>query len=199
MKIPTLDELRSEYAKLYTTCSIRDDRKKATRTMATAIVAQRPRYESVVVSSVPWYVIGIIHSLECSLDFQGHLHNGDPLSARTVHVPSGRPPTPAAPPFTWEQSAADALACHGLSKWTDWTITGTLYKLESFNGFGYRSGTGRPIPSPYLWSFSNHYSRGKFGSDGHFDPALVSAQVGGAILLLGLDQAGLIQAPPIQP
>ena len=44
--------------------------------------------------------------------FDQHLHNGDPLSGRTTHVPPGRP-RPASPPFTWEQSAHDAIIRSG--------------------------------------------------------------------------------------
>ncbi len=37
--------------------------------------------------------------------------------------------------------------------------------------------------SPYLWSGSNHYRRGKYRSDGEWDPDLVSRQIGSAVLL----------------
>jgi lysozyme family protein len=55
-----------------------------------------------------------------------------------------------------------------------------LFKMEQFNGFGYRV---KGINSPYLWSFSNHYSKGKFTRDGFFDPNAVSKQIGAAVLL----------------
>jgi lysozyme family protein len=52
----------------------------------------RLNYERVgALAKVPWYFIGIVHGLEASFHFSGHLHNGDPLSTRTVHVPAGRP------------------------------------------------------------------------------------------------------------
>ena len=57
--------------------------------------------------------LGIIHSLEAEFNFNTHLHNGDPLSAQTVHVPRGRPPT-GNPPFQWLDSAIDALTMHDL-------------------------------------------------------------------------------------
>ena len=69
----------------------------------------RARYDKVAaIAKVPWYVVGAIHSLECNCNFECHLHNGDPLTARTVHVPKGRP-IAGNPPFTWEESAVDAL------------------------------------------------------------------------------------------
>jgi len=144
------------------------------------IEAGKSRYEIVSkATGIPWYVIGIIHALECSLSFKQHLHNGDPLTARTVQVPAGRPKV-GNPPFDWEYSAIDALKYDGLDTWKDWSVEGTLYKFETFNGTGYRN---KGINSPYLWSGSQHYTKGKYGSDGKYDPNLVSKQVGAAVLL----------------
>jgi lysozyme family protein len=141
-------------------------------------------------------VVGIIHSLEASCDFTRHLHNGDPLTARTTHVPAGRPRT-GRPPFTWEASAIDALTLQGFASWKDWSVAGTLYKLEAYNGFGYRD-HHRTVPSPYLWSFSNHYTRGKYVADGRFSPTAVSQQCGAAVLLRRLS-AGRHVAVPAGP
>jgi len=55
-----------------------------------------------------------------------------------------------------------------------------LYLLEKYNGFGYRM---RRVPTPYLWSFSNLYEKGKFLQDGRFDPEAVSKQCGAALML----------------
>ena len=83
---------------------------------------------------------------------------------------------------------------------TDWSLPGVLYQLEKYNGFGYRP---LGIPSPYLWSFSNHYTRGKFTSDNHFDPNAVSQQVGAAAILhrmMDLDASGIrTQTKPLWP
>jgi lysozyme family protein len=142
---------------------------------------------------VPWYVVGIIHSLEAGSDFTRHLHNGDPLTARTTHWPPGHPAT-GRPPFTWEASATDALRLKGFDTWRDWTIAGTLYKLEAYNGFGYRD-HHPDVPSPYLWSFSNHYTRGKYTSDRHFSRTAVSQQCGAAVLLKRLSSGGRVALP----
>jgi hypothetical protein len=117
------------------------------------------------------------------------------LKARTVHVPAGRPKT-GKPPFTWEQSAIDALRGRGLGAWKDWSVPGTLYQLEAYNGFGYRD-HHPTVPSPYLWSFSNHYTRGKYVADGRFSPTAVSQQVGAALLLKRLagSQNGRVAIP----
>jgi lysozyme family protein len=63
-----------------------------------------------------------------------------------------------------------------------------LYVLEGYNGFGYRS---KGIRSPYLWSFSNLYEKGKYVADHQFDPNAVSKQVGSAVLLKLLSEGGL--------
>src|SRR5439155_371250 len=133
-------------------------------------------------------VVAVIHSMEAGGDFTRHLHNGDPLTARTTHVPAGRPRT-GKPPFTWEASAIDALTYQGFGNWKDWSVPGTLYKLEGYNGFGYRDHHPQVL-SPYLWSFSNHYARGKYVADGRFSQTAVSQQCGAAVLLKRLQEGG---------
>jgi lysozyme family protein/peptidoglycan hydrolase-like protein with peptidoglycan-binding domain len=179
-----------EYDRLWSSCAIRPRRSGAVDEIVDRIAANKGRYQKAGrPSGVPWYVVGIIHMLESSGNFSTHLHNGDPLSARTVHVPAGRP-AKGSPPFTWEESAADALAGQGLGRWRDWSVPGTLYVFERYNGFGYRP---RGIPSPYLWSFSNHYSKGKFVADGRFSPSAVSQQCGSGVLLRRLAERGLVK------
>ena len=31
---------------------------------------------------VPWWFVAVVHCMECSMRFDQHLHNGDPLSGR---------------------------------------------------------------------------------------------------------------------
>jgi len=131
---------------------------------------------------VPWAFVGIIHGLECSFDFTKHLHNGDPLSARTVQVPRNRPAS-GKPPFTWLESALDALQLQKLDQVSDWSVPHMLYLIEAYNGSGYRK---RALPTPYLWGSSNNYEKGKFVADGHFDPDAVSKQCGAALILKAL-------------
>jgi lysozyme family protein len=151
------------------------------------VVSGRPDYERVVAqTTVPWWFVGIVHGLECSFNFSTHLHNGDPLSARTVHVPIGRPMT-WNPPTDWVSSAGDAIVYQQLTMQGDWSLARSLYRLEGYNGYGYYA---KGINSPYLWSFSNLYTRGKFIADGEYDPDAVSKQCGGAVMLKALMQAG---------
>jgi lysozyme family protein len=196
--VPSLTNAqRQRYDVLYQSCLIRPARRAAVDRLVRQITANRARYRKVGRAlGTPWYVVGIIHSLEASCDFTRHLHNGDPLTARTVHVQAGRLKT-GRPPFTWEASATDALTLQGFGSWNDWSVAGTLYKLEAYNGFGYRDHHST-VPSPYLWSFCNHYTRGKYAADGHFSPTAVSQQCGAAVLLKRLG-TGTKAAVPTGP
>lgn len=186
--------LKSEYNKLWVTIAITST--TGVDSVIQRMLSHKSRYDSVVAgTTIPWYVIGIIHFLEGGMNFGGHLHNGDPLTARTRNVPAGRPLTGNAP-FTWEVSARDAIAYTELNKWSDWSIAGILYRLERYNGFGYRR-DGRSIFTPYLWSKTNHYTRGKFVSDGTYSATAVSAQIGAAVLIKTLVDRGHINSPAI--
>lgn len=151
------------------------------------IEANRSRYEAIeAATSVPWFFIAVVHSLESSYNFATHLHNGDPLASRTVRVPAGRP-RHGSPPYTWEESAIDALKeMHDLE---DWSLARTLWRLERYNGFGYRR---RGVCSPYLWAFSNHYQSGLYLDGGVFDSAAVAKKVGSAVLLKALVDRGTV-------
>lgn len=131
-------------------------------------------------TNVPWYFTACLHSMESNLDFSKHLHNGDSLSQKTVNFPRNRPE--GNPPFTWIESATDALKLLNFDKWNDWTIEGTLFKLEEYNGFGYRKYHNH-VKSPYLWSGTNHYKSGKYIKDGEWSETSISKQVGSAIIL----------------
>lgn len=188
--------LRDEYRTLFDTCVIRPERQAEINAAATRMIANKARYRAVsATTGVPWTVIAVNHMLECALSFDKHLHNGDPLSAKTVHVPKGRPP--GNPPWTWEVSAADALSEYG--KWKDWSLAGTLFMLERYNGVGYRL-YHPSVLSPYLWSYSTHYAAGKYAADGVWSPTLVSKQPGTAVLLRRMAEMGesaFGDAPPV--
>jgi lysozyme family protein len=186
-----LAALKADYQLLFDSCLVRPERAQAVNSVAAKIRASRARYETVgSVLGTPWYVVGLTHTMESGGNFEAHLHNGDPLTGRTTREPAGRPKTGTAP-FTWEESATDALTMHGFPKWKEWSIPGALYKLEAYNGWGYRD-SHPEVKSPYLWSYSNHYTRGKFVSDGTFSATAVSAQCGAAVLLKRLVQLGVV-------
>lgn len=170
----------SEYQALYDSCELRSVNILAVKNAGSRISQHWERYAAAVAgTAIPWKWLALVHLMEANLRFDCHLHNGDPLSARTVHHPAGRP-TIGAPPFTWEDSAADVLRFQGLTGLRMWTIPDMLYQFERYNGVGYRR---YAIYSPYLWAGSQHYSAGKFTSDGVFDPAAVSHQIGAGVIL----------------
>jgi len=106
-----------------------------------------------------------------------------------VTVPKGRPPQ-GDPPFSWEDSAVDLI---GVYHWqnADWSSVGAmLYRLEGFDGFGYRS---HNVRSPYVWGCTNLYTSGKFVSDHVFDPNVRDSQCGTGALLKLLVQRKIVE------
>lgn len=182
--------LRKEYEQLFNSCLINPAKFDDVNRLVESLYSHRDQYQDVAEKmGIPWAFIAVVHNMESSQNFKKHLHNGDPLSARTVQVPKGRPL--GQPPFTWETSAVDALNLRKLDARTDWTLPGTLYELELFNGIGYRLYHPHVL-SPYLWSFSNHYQSGKYVSDGTWSDSAKSAQCGAAVLLRRMAENGYI-------
>ncbi|MBA4196573.1 MAG: hypothetical protein C0459_03365 [Chitinophaga sp.] len=154
---------------------------------AKTIIKYRRRFENVtnvIGNKVPWYFIGIIYMREDGCTFKGHIHNGNSLRKRTYDVPAGRPlKNPASPSgYTFEESAIDLIQLKGWDKVPQWSMPALLYYLEANNGFGYRR-LKQSINTPYLWSGTQHYQKGKFDSDGHYNDKLIDAQTGAAPLL----------------
>lgn len=182
-------------AGLYATCVIRPERvAEIDRDYVRALTAGRATYEAAGGPlGIPWWFVGILHGLECSFNFGKHLHNGDPLTARTVREPPGRP-RDGAPPFTWLESAFDALRLKKFDGQADWSIGTVLDRFERYNGLGYRN---MGLNSPYLWSFSTHWEKGKFVADHVFDPEAGSKQCGAGVLLKRLEALGIVD--PARP
>lgn len=186
------ESVQRGYANLWTRAEIRPERVNDAVKIADCIDAGRDRYETVAAAvGCPWWLVGCIHSLEASLSFSKHLHNGDPLSVRTVHVPAGRPKK-GKPPFGWEESAIDALTMppHEFDKVERWGIARALYELERYNGFAYFK---HQINSPYLWSFTTLYERGKYVADGKWSASAVSKQCGAAAIIKAMVAAAMIK------
>jgi lysozyme family protein len=139
------------------------------------------RYQAVAAKTgVPWFVIAVIHERESSQNWGGALAQGDPWNRVSVHVPAGRGPF-----RSWEEAAVDALVnCTPYAaRNKDWSIGGTLTRLEEYNGLGYAS---RGRPSPYIWSGTDQYTGGKYIRDGVYDPNAVDKQLGCAGLLMSM-------------
>jgi lysozyme family protein len=200
--MPTFEETELGYRNMWDTCGLVQATQSQVEAVCDTIYDNRDIYREVQLltgdkyqtAGVPWVMIGALHNRESSCDFDCHLHNGDPLTARTTHVPAGQPES-GSPPFTWEESAVDALTMppHELGKIVNWNIERILYECERYNGWGYYG----KCNSPYLWSMTNHYTGGKYVADGQYDPNAWDKQVGCAAIFKvlnpvkeGMDQPG---------
>ena len=90
--MPQFVDLRDRYTVLLESLEVSPGHRAAVEQRATAIVVAQRRYEKVSETTrIPWFVIAALHSVVTNLNFKAHLHNGDSLSARTVHEPRDRP------------------------------------------------------------------------------------------------------------
>lgn len=148
------------------------------KSVAARLKATKARYQSVSnKTGVPWEIIAVIHERESSQNWQRSLAQGDPWNRVSTHVPKGRGPF-----NSWEAAAIDALVncAPYAARWKDWSVGGSLTLLEQYNGLGYFN---KGLPSPYVWSGTTAYQKGKYVSDGRFDPEAVDQQLGCAGLL----------------
>jgi len=147
----------------------------------------KTRYLSIAKRSdmpdIGWLFIAVSHYRESSQNFEKNLGQGDPLGEITTHVPAGRGPFLG--PTAFEDAAVDALVkCSPYAaRLTDWSIGGMLTNLERYNGVGYFN---RGLTSPYIWSGTDQYEKGKYVADGVFDPEEVDKQLGCAGLILAI-------------
>lgn len=190
-KIKYTKLLAKEYHTLYKNCKINKKKFKDIDSIVDKILKNKARYESVASSlNIPWFIVASIHNMESSQNFFRHLHNGDSLKQRTIHVPAGKPKK-GEPPFTWEESATDALKLRKLHKVKKWTLSRILYEIEGYNGWGYRLYHPHVL-SPYLWAYSNNYTSGKYVADGRFSDTAKSKQCGAAVIIRRLEERGEI-------
>lgn len=149
--------------------------------VAKRLVAAKARYQAVEArTGVPWTFIAVTHQRESSQNWERSLAQGDRWDLVSIHVPAGRGPFQS-----WEAAAVDALVNCGpyAARNRDWSIAGTLALLERYNGVGYFN---RRLPSPYIWSGTDQYQKGKYVADGVFDPDEVDKQLGCAGLILAM-------------
>lgn len=168
-----------QYARDWDRMTIKPNRQKEFTIAAETIFAHKDIYKDIeLFTTVPWYLIAILHLRESDMDFKTYLGNGDPLSRQTVNVPAGRGP------FTGEHAfrdgAIDALKVDGLSSVKDWRLEKILYYCEIYNGAGYDM---RGLPSPYVWGGTNIQKAGKYVSDGRFSSSAWDGQPGCAAIL----------------
>lgn len=135
------------------------------------------------VCNVPWEIIAVKHLMEGGGNILNQFLNGQKWSLKTTIVPKG-----CGPFKSFEDSCKFAFEFKKGHLPPRWTIQNTLYYMELWNGMGYRKYHPN-VKSPYLWDTTNHYTTGKYGADGKWDPNLQSKQVGAAVLLRELEFA----------
>jgi lysozyme family protein len=148
-----------------------------------AAPAAKTRYQAIEAKTgVPWFFIAVAHQRESSQDWSRSLAQGDPWNRKSSHVPAGRGPFKS-----FEDAAVDALVncAPYAARNKDWSIGGLLTMLEQYNGLGYFN---RGLPSPYIWSGTDQYVKGKYVADGKFDANTVDKQLGCAGLILAMQQ-----------
>ena len=161
--------------------------------VAKRLRANKNRYSDISVrTGVPWEVIAVIHEREAGYDpgFTRNIANGEPWNRETRLIPRGRGPF-----SSFEEAALDALVncAPYAARNKDWSAGGTLTLLEKYNGLGYAN---KGLPSPYIWSGTDQYERGKYVADGVFDPNVVDKQLGCAGLLMAMGVTFGEQPPP---
>lgn len=163
--------------------------------MVTAI-AHQDDYKTVQAAvAVPITFLAPIHEREGSMRFNTHLHNGDPLSARTVHVPAGRPKQ-GNPPFKWSDSAIDALKLEKIDQVKNWSAERILYEQHKYNGITKHM-------SSYVFSGTQYYESGMWVRDHVFDENVKDTRPGTLLMakaLIALSPAlGNLSREPVAP
>lgn len=179
--VPSFARLEAGYAKLWSELAPAPEHMPAITAACQGLIQHYLTYQAVAdKSGVPWWWIAITDQMEGGGGARHHLHNGDPLSDYTKNVPAGRPKVGHGPPFTFEESALDALKLDEVDQPATWTVEYAAYRWEAYNGWGYLN---LPIADPYLAAWSNQEGAGKFVADHKFDPSAHSEQPGALPLL----------------
>ncbi len=179
----TFEVTQAGYRNLWAGCTIRPEKAAAANALAAKIAANKARYQAVEAkASVPWFLIGCWHYREADFNFNTFLGNGQPLDRVTTEVPAGLGPWP-----DWESGAIEALKKYRHS--LPWSAPFCLFTSEEYNGFGYFS---QNVNDPYVWSWTNQYTSGKYIADHVFSASTVDVQCGCAAILKALEQSGAI-------
>jgi lysozyme family protein len=136
-----------------------------------------------------WWYVAVTDQMEGGGGAHTYLGNGQSLDRVTTEVPAGRGPFP-----NFVAGCVDALK--GVSEPT--SVSQAAYNWEAYNGWGYLT---KPIEDPYLASFSNMYTKGKYVADHEYDPEAVSGQPGALTILKVLAPPELAMGPhdPLPP
>lgn len=181
--------LGPEYVYLWSICTI-NGLQNSIQHFVKIILANKSQYQQVQArTNVPWYVVASDHMKEASCDFTKCLANGQPWDQKTTIVPIGFGPW-----TSWVEAAVWAYEHQGISGRSDWTLANCFFRLEGFNGFGYRTGKMQgttPLnASPYIYNATPFYEKGLAVADHTFDSNKVDDNPGCMALLKALELAG---------
>jgi lysozyme family protein len=131
-------------------------------------------------ADIPAPLIAALHWRESNANFHAYLHQGDKLGRPAINVPKNIPIFPDSRQG-WHDAAVHALGMKKKIK-EEFSIhreTTDLNALcafaEAYNGYGYKN---KGLPSPYVLSGTTGYQKGKYVSDGKFDPNARDNQLG---------------------
>ena len=150
------------------------------------ILAHKDQYLAIQeATGVPWMLIAAIHARESNNKFDTYLHNGELLGKRTKLHPEGI----LFEKGQWKEAAIDALTRvkNANSEFSSLNPNSSLGEMalfaERYNGRGYEF---RGLPSPYVYSGTDRYERGKYVADHVFDAATVDTRLGVMPIILAL-------------
>lgn len=145
----------------------------------------KSRYERVSQKTgIPSELVAAIHWREADGNFGTYLHNGDPLGKPSVHVPRNIPVF-----NNWEDAAVHALNMKkGIKEKFGLNSNSKDYAAmsgfaEYYNGLGYHN---KGKASPYVYSGTNMYDRGKYVADGVYSASTKDKQLGVMAMLIAL-------------
>jgi lysozyme family protein len=137
---------------------------------------------------LPPELIAALHWRESTGKFSTYMHQGDPLGRRPRHHPTNIPTF-----YKWEDSAIHAFGQKALLR-DDLRLTENSTDLaalvtyaEYYNGLGYYN---RRIPSPYVFSGTDQYNRGKYVSDGKYSRLTRDGQLGVVTMIQAIRDSG---------
>lgn len=177
----TIPQLIAENEARWRKCEIAPNRAAELASVAKRLVAPpaKTTYAQIeTLTSVPWFVVAVIHEREADQNWHCSIAQGDPWIRPSRHRPRGRGPFKS-----FIEAAVDALkncAPHA-AQWRDWSAGGTLTILEEYNGLGYEEYHAEA--SPYIWGATNQEMRGKYIGDGEYSPHVWDQQLGCAAML----------------
>jgi lysozyme family protein len=204
------NQLQSHYAQQIASMKIEPDRIKELDQDCEILLKEKAAFVELsdrTPNRTPAAFIMAVAMREMSGNTRCFLGNGQALSRRTTITPKGLGPWLQPYPENFIQGGLLALHIDGIDKITQWSLPRAAYESEALNGFGYMS---KGIPSPYVFGGTNIQRKGKYVSDGNYDPNTMDTQLGTLTIierLFDLDAslkfgdviAKVEDAPPLVP